>query len=770
MRNTILVLLAMAGVAWSACDSSWGFNFSVSGTTRPCGTYYEYGTKFQPICNMRATGARVYATSTEKGNHNVRLWRKSDGVNLSGTQNLYFPTGSSEWKNFTFSSPIQVDSGVQYIISISTDIDSGKCITYMTRADTIDTVNSMIIWPGAMLYTATAGNIPNTVNSGYSFLRDIYLEPLPIAITATIPSLRNIRAGDSIIINGTAFDAPCSVFIGGIYCASNRINSTQIRMKWPTIRSLRLKVKAAQYYTTIDSTKSMVWNSSSSDSWKTAANWTPEIIPSYYDTARFNATSVVNCKVDTSYNIKALIIDSTFTGYFNDGGQQCTVGVVDSINTNRYLKYSGMHVYPDSAVRVYLKTDSSNYVDSTGSSVFSFSNNASFTNKKAVSISKLILSSSKSFDYYGTNGQPLTIKSTSTPLMLNNAKITMKTSSQIIVWLTANDTFVNSDISDTVRCASGVSASMLFTMNGDGTIGYIRPMTIELNGGLSLHYGSKNTSIGSSGSHTFRFIGAFNCFGTATGGGDLSISSPYTGRKTKVYFDGPMNMIHSTYPADGTIQWGCPAPTCSLEINFGVSTHELAYFSQLFGGGGIYDSGYQKINFGNSRLNMKGDWTYTATAGTGAEIVIDSGASSIWFNEKIGSSVQYDSIRTYGVRMPSIVGNLPATKSLIISDSLLCSSIDIKSGKFKQQGKRLRTTGNFYVETQDSVSLNSDSLFIGGCLIRPNSTIDNIYFDKAYTGCQRAQQSGGGRQSAYRNDAYKQYGYRNNPYSKNAYR
>jgi hypothetical protein len=33
-----------------------------------------------------------------------------------------------------------------------------------------------------------------------------------------------------------------------------------------------------------------------------------------------------------------------------------------------------------------------------------------------------------------------------------------------------------------------------------------------------------------------------------------------------------------------------------------------------------------------------------------------------------------------------------------------------------------------------------------------------------------AQQSGGGRQSAYRNDAYKNYGYRNNPYSKAAYR
>jgi hypothetical protein len=322
------------------------------------------------------------------------------------------------------------------------------------------------------------------------------------------------------------------------------------------------------------------------------------------------------------------------------------------------------------------------------------------------------LTTGKIFNLSLVNGRGFYLTGPHFPLTLNHAKFSLLTSGQIYCHLTASDTFMNTDITDTFKSVAGVSSSIYLGLYGTIT-GYIRSAVFQFGSGVSIEYGVKNSSLGgTAGNHTYHFIGPFSVLSNPSfGGGDFSISGQWGGYKTKVYFDSALTMNAIGQANDGTLEWGCPAPTCSLEVNFGNAHHRLSYFSQAYGGGS-QDSGYQKIFFDGCKIDLFGDWTYNRYA----KIDVDPGTASLSFKHKAGSGVLFDSIKTYGNALPIIIDSMNSIHdTLILADKFSCSGVNIKTGNFINRDT-LHVHGSFSaLNSGDSVlnkkTINADSVF-----------------------------------------------------------
>lgn len=96
------------------------------------------------------------------------------------------------------------------------------------------------------------------------------------------------------------------------------------------------------------------WSSSSSNSWKTAANWSGSAVPGSNDTALFDATSIVNCTVDSTININSFIMRAGYTGTYLNKTYACTVAVKCSVGvtTGVYKDSIGWYKSGDGIVSI----------------------------------------------------------------------------------------------------------------------------------------------------------------------------------------------------------------------------------------------------------------------------------------------------------------------------------------------------------------------------------------------------------------------------------
>ncbi|WP_391572540.1 DUF4082 domain-containing protein [Cohnella sp.] len=138
---------------------------------------YELGTKFKTKIKGYITKAKVFTSEGEGGNHSVSLWRASDGTRVAGPYTWNIASGTSGWKEYELPSPVSVDPGVDYIVSVtnsSTDkqyavsdnglispIQNGHLVTYVSSG----------------VYSAALGSMPTNTNLNRNYFRDVVFVP-----------------------------------------------------------------------------------------------------------------------------------------------------------------------------------------------------------------------------------------------------------------------------------------------------------------------------------------------------------------------------------------------------------------------------------------------------------------------------------------------------------------------------------------------------------------------------------------------------------------
>jgi hypothetical protein len=137
---------------------------------------YELGTQFETLVNGDITGVRIYTDGVESGVHEVRIWRESDGVLLSGPHSWSVPTGSPDWRSFTLPTALNVTAGTKYVVSVATGSDQRRSQTFGGFNSPINN-GDLITYTGSGVYTTTIGTIPTLTFQNSNYFRDVMFVP-----------------------------------------------------------------------------------------------------------------------------------------------------------------------------------------------------------------------------------------------------------------------------------------------------------------------------------------------------------------------------------------------------------------------------------------------------------------------------------------------------------------------------------------------------------------------------------------------------------------
>ena len=93
---------------------------------------YELGSEFQTLANGFITKARLYSSINEGGVHIIRLWvlNGSSYSLVTGPHIWNFSNGFAGWREYLFSTPIEVEANKTYIISITNGPDMNYAMTF----------------------------------------------------------------------------------------------------------------------------------------------------------------------------------------------------------------------------------------------------------------------------------------------------------------------------------------------------------------------------------------------------------------------------------------------------------------------------------------------------------------------------------------------------------------------------------------------------------------------------------------------------------------
>ena len=141
---------------------------------------YELGTKFKTTVGARVLKARVYAAATETGVHTVRLWRVADSTVIAGPYAWTFPSGTTEWKEFTFPTPVVIEGNTDYIIDVTNGTDQWY---YGTEGAFNSPINNgpFVTYVGSGVYNTTLGAMPTQTWNNCNYYRDVVIETFAIA-------------------------------------------------------------------------------------------------------------------------------------------------------------------------------------------------------------------------------------------------------------------------------------------------------------------------------------------------------------------------------------------------------------------------------------------------------------------------------------------------------------------------------------------------------------------------------------------------------------
>ncbi|HPY66820.1 MAG TPA: DUF4082 domain-containing protein [Bacteroidales bacterium] len=136
---------------------------------------YNLGTEFRCTANGYITRARLFTNDQEEGEHIVRLWMEDEsGVyeTIAGPFAWNFEGGYTGWREFDFPSPIAVQSGMNYIISI-TNVPGNYWYAQTVEEFSPLSENDYIEYIRGVYNAENPDNVPTTEYHHASYFRDV---------------------------------------------------------------------------------------------------------------------------------------------------------------------------------------------------------------------------------------------------------------------------------------------------------------------------------------------------------------------------------------------------------------------------------------------------------------------------------------------------------------------------------------------------------------------------------------------------------------------
>ncbi|MBN2613905.1 MAG: DUF4082 domain-containing protein, partial [Bacteroidales bacterium] len=132
---------------------------------------YELGSEFEVLADGFIIKAKVFAHINEGGDHIIRVW-SFNGSSYSLYAGPYiwnFASGVNGWREYTFPSPIEVDAGSRYIISIT----NGPDMNYVRSEHFLASAEGLYVRYLRGLYSMNLGEVPSQAYLNSSYFRDI---------------------------------------------------------------------------------------------------------------------------------------------------------------------------------------------------------------------------------------------------------------------------------------------------------------------------------------------------------------------------------------------------------------------------------------------------------------------------------------------------------------------------------------------------------------------------------------------------------------------
>ena len=146
---------------------------------------FDLGTEFEVLTEGFITHARLHTPGNEGGIHEIRIWRQNNDLSgyelITGPFEWSFSAGITGWREFILPTPVAVEPGRRYIVSITTGTDN-PWFSHSMSAPVEQ--NNYVRYIGGV-YTSTIGTVPNIRPDGDSYFRDIIFVPFSAGLAGT---------------------------------------------------------------------------------------------------------------------------------------------------------------------------------------------------------------------------------------------------------------------------------------------------------------------------------------------------------------------------------------------------------------------------------------------------------------------------------------------------------------------------------------------------------------------------------------------------------
>jgi hypothetical protein len=355
-----------------------------------------------------------------------------------------------------------------------------------------------------------------------------------------------------------------------------------------------------------------VWSAAANSTWNSAGNWALGHIPASTEVALFDATSIKNCTVDTAPSISGIVVNSSYTGTFNDAGYAFTIVSGIFINSGGAHTSSGTWtVTGDGGIYFVVastKTISSWIVDLQGTG-----NCGLISAGTGINLLHLICAAS---------GKVTTIDgaiSTLGKLTLGTGTLTV-TSTGLTLSPTATDFLVNAGatINGTTDITITISANAVninfpaFAYTGSGTLLFNQGTGLVVSATMQGTISSTGSiTIKGAQANTFMFDMNNNSFTTA---GNFNIGST----------NGTLNL----YFRDSTISCASFPNTVGTT---GITNLYMGGSNITCTGSWKFQSTNTTIDPGTSTLNITNTSTITLTGGSLCNLVINASGKTVTY-------------------------------------------------------------------------------------------------------------------------------------------
>jgi len=133
---------------------------------------YELGVIFKVTENATVTGVRLYTHVEEGGEHLVRFWDRASTTLLAGPYSWVIEAGTEGWKEYILPEVVDVEVGIEYVLSIANSSDQWYAATNNGFDEPINNgiLETLV---GSGVYSYTLGEMPTNVWNNSNYFRDV---------------------------------------------------------------------------------------------------------------------------------------------------------------------------------------------------------------------------------------------------------------------------------------------------------------------------------------------------------------------------------------------------------------------------------------------------------------------------------------------------------------------------------------------------------------------------------------------------------------------